>query len=144
MPFPENIFPKLTLSEYSVTSPASTRYNCIAWAAKICHQWWWPDRDHECYWPNQVPREEKLEAFVQAFQTLGFSLCENGALEPGFEKIAIYTKSPDQPTHAARQLESGKWTSKLGYNIDIEHTIDGLTGSAYGNAIHFMKRPTNK
>jgi hypothetical protein len=141
MPFPENTFPNLGSSGYIITSPQSITYNCIAWAANIDYQWWWPDRDYLCYWPDQVPREEKLEAFIKAFQKLGYSLCSEGSLEPGFEKIAVYADPSGRPTHAARQLRSGKWTSKLGYDIDIEHAVDGLTGTEYGNFIQFMKRP---
>ena len=31
-------------------------------------------------------------------------------LEPGFEKIALYADNSGKPTHAARQLDNGRWT----------------------------------
>jgi hypothetical protein len=37
-----------------------------------------------------------------------------------------------EPTHAARQLPNGKWTSKLGRWQDIEYELDGLVGKMYG------------
>jgi len=64
--------------------------------------------------------------FIGAFETLVFSLCQEAEYEIGFEKIAIHVDSKGKPTHAARQLISGLWTSKLGEFVDIEHPIDGL------------------
>lgn len=51
-----------------------------------------------------------------------------------------------EPTHAARQLPSGAWTSKLGEWEDIEHdTLEALEGSegrgeAYGRVALILKR----
>ena len=58
----------------------------------------------------------------------------------GSKKIAIY-QSGGLPTHAARQLPDGQWTSKLGRNIDISHTLPGLEGPEYGQVAVFMRRP---
>ena len=92
------------------------------------------------YWPKDVAREETVAAFVKAYETLGCTTCENSDVEPGFEKIAIFTKPAGTPTHAARQLPTGKWTSKLGNRHDIEHDLRGVEGRDYGNAKVFMKR----
>lgn len=44
-------------------------------------------------------------------------------------------------THAARQLEDGRWTSKIGAHQDLEHiTLDCLLGDEYGQTVHVMKR----
>jgi hypothetical protein len=41
----------------------------------------------------------------------------------------------------ARQLSTGKWTSKLGRDMDIEHdSPEVLNGPAYGEASIFMKK----
>jgi hypothetical protein len=45
------------------------------------------------------------------------------------------------PTHAARQLDNGRWTSKLGELEDIEHSLRDLEGAAYGTVVQVMKRP---
>jgi hypothetical protein len=87
-----------------------------------------------------------MEAFVEAFQTLGYELCLNGSLEVGVEKIAIFGKKqsnePAIPTHAALQLSSGEWTSKLGPFEDIVHReIDSVDGPVYGRARIYMSRP---
>jgi len=95
---------------------------------------------NQSYWPPDAAREVTLQAFEQAYGTLGFEKCDTGGLESGFEKIAIYTKS-SAPTHAARQLPDGCWTSKLGRCEDIQHdTISGVEGHEYGTVSAFMKR----
>jgi len=115
------------------------RYNCLSWAGGETRRKWWPDPTNIGYWPKGVPRIETLDAFVSAYGTLGYGKCENDSLEPGFEKIALFTKRyPDgtRPTHAARQLPSGRWTSKLGDCEDIEHEdLEVLHGPAYGMAV---------
>jgi hypothetical protein len=68
--------------------------------------------------------------------------CEDGRLESGFEKIALFALE-GLPKHAARQLQSGRWTSKLGRLEDIEHTLDDLTGALYGSVALVMKRPVS-
>src|SRR3989442_11379407 len=110
--------PALTADKYRVTSTASWEYNCIAWVAGVTDAWWWPVPGR--YWPADVPREETLAAFLAAFAALGYAPCPTADLEPGIEKIALYAVE-DTPTHAARQLPTGWWTSKLGPSIDIDH-----------------------
>jgi len=95
-----------------------------------------------------VRREETMAAFVEAYETLGYKLCFDERLEQGIEKIALYgIEQPDKtilPTHAARQLESGEWTSKLGDFEDISHkTLDDLNGLVYGRMICCMARRRN-
>jgi hypothetical protein len=88
-----------------------------------------------------VPRDETLQSFVLAFNTLGYTSCDDGKLEHGFEKVAIYADDAGTPTHMARQLLSGIWISKCGGLEDIEHeTLDALEGPIYGTAVQFLKR----
>lgn len=137
-------FPRLNPDRYRITSPATKRYNCVAWAAGENTFWWWPNP--YSYWPRRVPRQEHVTAFVCAFETLGYTRCGDGTLEHEFEKIALFGKTCDsgviKPTHAARQLESGRWTSKLGRDEDIEHLCpEDLNGPGYGEVVQFMRRP---
>ncbi len=115
-------FPNLQQHDWSITSDRTTRHNCIAFAAGVTHIKWWPTLipDPDWYWPPGVPREATLKNFVLAFRTLGYRVCEAGNLEEGYAKIVIYTKD-DTPTHAAIQVPSGAWRSKLGDWEDIEH-----------------------
>ena len=138
--FLENLFPKLANTSYEITSPQDTNYNCIAWAANDNSNAWWPDLFNQYYWPEKIPREKSLQAFIDAYQTLGYSVCNNGDVEQGFEKIALY-EDLSGPSHAARQFSDGTWTSKLGDYEDINHVIDALEGKEYGRIVQFLKRP---
>lgn len=121
-------------------SAATHMYNCIAWAATDTSAWWEPDPFFQYYWPEGVKRDYTLDAYISAFHTVGFEVCDDAAPEPGMEKIVIYVRN-GQPTHASRRLQNGNWTSKLGDFEDIEHIeLDCLNGPLYGSAHTYMKR----
>src|SRR5260370_5589590 len=114
-----------------------TSTNCIAWAAGDTTDWWWPDEadnPDSAYWPPGAPRVESLEAFRLAFATLGYVVCDHDHVETRYEKIALFSQA-GVPKHAARQLLSGRWTSKLGPMEDIEHALPDLTGMVYGSVV---------
>ena len=136
----EDIFPGLKGQPYQVTSPPDYRYNCIAFAAGDSSNWWWPDRAAEDTWPAVVPRVETIEAFRDAFATLGYVPCDDDQQEPGYEKVALFALG-GVPKHASRQLPNGRWVSKLGLSEDIEHALHDLTGTEYGDVVFVMKRP---
>ncbi len=135
----EAAFPGLEGSGYAVTSPATVAYNCIGWAAGESDRWWWPDPAGVSYWPDRVVREETLAAFMAAFATIGFATAANSDFEANVDKIAIYARS-GLPTHAARQLANGRWTSKLGQAEDIEHELTDLAGTIYGAVAVILAR----
>lgn len=124
-------YPNLAKTDYNVTSPKSQEYNCFAWAAGDQERWWQPTPEDQFYWVENVLMEETLSAYVHAYKTLGYEPCEDSSLESGYTKIVLYINTEDIPTHAARQLESGLWTSKIGALEDIEHELDGLIGEKY-------------
>lgn len=137
----EEAFPGLSEHGYAATSPPDSHYNCIAWAAGDARNWWWPSQDaRKEFWPIGIVRERTLDVFVAAFATLGYEVCGDEGLEPGFEKIALFTDAKDRPTHAARQLVNGRWSSKLGKAEDIEHDLHALEGTTYGKVARIMKR----
>jgi hypothetical protein len=128
----------LTADNYRITSPASWEYNCIAWAVGLATAWWWPAPGR--YWPPDVPHEETIEAFVAALATQRFLPCPTAAMEAGLEKIALYALE-GVPTHAARQLLDGWWTSKLGPSFDIEHADpEVVAGGVYGRPMAYLCR----
>jgi len=135
--FPE--FPLLDDANSIRTSEATTQYNCIAWAAGDNTRKWWPHRLG--YWPPEALMVETIAAFNAAFASLGYAPCANGDRERGWQKVALYTDAEGTPTHMARQLEDGTWTSKLGNDIDITHTtVDALHGDAYGTCVGYLRR----
>lgn len=86
-----------------------------------------------------------IEAFIGAYATVGYSQCANGAVEAGIEKVALFAIQTGNgliPTHAARQLETGEWTSKLGRFEDICHPmLEAVNGPTYGQPICYLSRP---
>ena len=141
-------FPHLDRGNSRITSPCHKRYNCIAWAVGVNTKWLWPSLTPSAkwiHWPDGAPGEITIEAFVKAFESYGYTKCENSDLEAHYQKIALYAiKEPDgteKPTHAARQLENGLWTSKIGRLEDIEHNeLDDVSGPLYGRPVLFMKK----
>ena len=134
-------FPNLTPQNHQIKSEETRNYNCLAWAAGEADRRWEPDIMEQWYWPDGVERDQTIKAFVKAYMTLGYERCPDGRLEPGFEKIAIYAFEDGTATHAARQLSSGVWTSKLGDFEDIDHeTLDCLIGPQYGKPVAYLRR----
>lgn len=144
----EAMFPNLVRGQYHVTSEETPEYNCIAHAAEKNDNWWWPD-DAPAYWPEGLEKAETLDGFVLAYETVGFKTCptQSRELEPNVVKVAIYVDQDGVPTHAARQIPGGAWTSKLGDWEDIQHqTLEAMEAGAdptlgYGKVALIMRRP---
>lgn len=132
-------FPRLTPTNHRETSPATPAYNCVAWAAEDTGRWWQPG----VHWiPVDWPANDfGIGALERVFQSLGYADCSmDDSQEPGLTKVALYG-SGFLYTHAARQLTNGKWTSKLGKSVDIEHdSPDVVAGGLYGEVVQVMKR----
>lgn len=142
----EGAFPKLKGTPYSVESPVDSAYNCIAYAAGDTGRWWWPldPLPAGWYWPlaDSEGRQCTLRAFERAFALEGYERCQSAEAEERYEKVVIYTDSLGAPKHAARQLDDGRWVSKLGRDVDIFHeTPEALEGHDYGRPALYMKRP---
>lgn len=127
-----------------IKSGETIDYNCIAWAAGEDNRWWEPDPMQNYYWPPQAPRLYTLDAVIKAYESIGFAVCQDGTLEAGFIKIALFVDAHTIPTHAARLLPNGKWTSKCGNWEDIEHDLTEVCRSPlnYGSIACYMKKPT--
>jgi hypothetical protein len=136
-------FPLLSRLNCAKTSEADPEYNCIAHAADDQSQYWWPDQDGDGYWPQGIARAETIEAFIAAFGAIGYipDPSNDPSLDAGVEKVAIYALG-DEPTHAAKQLSDGRWTSKLGAQEDISHDWGALDGPCYGRAVRVLRRET--
>jgi hypothetical protein len=138
----EEKFTHLKKEGYRKKSEQTSLYNCIAFAVGDMENWWWPDQGFLCFWPRGVARKVTLKSFIEAFETMGYQVCDDSSLESSFEKVAIYVDDNNEPTHAARQTRKGKWISKIGDFEDIEHeTLKALEDTDYGKVSQFMKRP---
>jgi hypothetical protein len=65
-------FPRLGTTQFRVTSPRTSTYNCAGWAAGDDQRWWSHEEFELYYWPEGAPREGTVEAWTAAFATLGF------------------------------------------------------------------------
>ena len=99
------------------------------------------------HWPAELACNDRLATIEAALRLEGFESCEDGTLVDGIEKVALFADGA-QFTHTARQLPSGRWTSKLGDYCDIEHDLEDLvrirSANAefrYGEIVAFMRRP---
>lgn len=140
MTFENPKFPNSRIDPFLLTSPQTPIYNCIAWAYGVIDKWYWPDTSGIYYWPDNIPREERIDSFIELFESIGYKICDDGELEEKFQKIAIYADNLSNPTHSARQLKNGLWTSKLGQSFDVTHTIYSMSDGFYGSVSVFMKR----
>lgn len=132
-------FPNLDADGGTVIDPPDPAYNCVAWAVRVTDAVWWP-ADPDGYWPPGVPDELTLTAVVAALATAGYAPCDDGRFEPGFEKAAVYARN-GVPTHVARQLADGRWSSKLGRDCTVGHaTPAGVEGPVYGSVVAYLRR----
>lgn len=146
----EQDYPNLKKSKWKPKSPRTNRYQCIAWAACDTRRRWWPVGDPPVtYWPPNVPAEETVDCFIQAFATIGFKPCESDDYELGFQKVALFVDNDGIPSHMVRQHLLGiGWLSKLGDWEDIYHprlsNLEGRTHpeptQGYGTVQQILKR----
>jgi hypothetical protein len=137
----ENIAPRLTNERYKITSVESEAYNCIGWALYDTKQWWWHTPKYGCYWPPGILRNNDRDTVAKIFEIHGYQQCDSPGAESGFEKIALYEHPEFGIEHVARQLQTGRWTSKVGEWEDIEHdNAKSLEGIEYGSVALYMKR----
>lgn len=139
------LFPGLRDSTFKITSPPDSTYNCVAWVIGTTNEWWEP-RYREGTWPDHIPQERTVAATILALASVGYEECDDGLIEENAEKVAIYGVG-SQFLHVAKQLPSGRWSSKLGRAWDIEHELEALTSAAnqggavqYGEIVAYMWR----
>ncbi len=133
-------FPNATPETLIEKSPATSEYNCIAWTLGEEHLWW--DTVPGYFWPRRIPKPASvIQNVVEMYNAQGFIECQSADLEPGIEKIVLYSES-GKFRHAAFQLESGRWTSKMGPYEDVVHsTAETLLGDELEKIERIMMRP---
>ena len=140
--------PHLESCSFEVKSPTDRSYNCIAWVAGDTTKIWSPAVAvggrmlGGYYWPD-VPKLPTVTAVEAVFERQGYTRTDVGdtAVESGVEKIAIFGyDAMGLLTHAARQCASGRWSSKMGDNADIEHTLRDIEGGIFGEVRSLMRK----
>ena len=127
---------------YEDKSQPTIDYNCLAWALGI--NWTRYDPEPRCagyYWLPGIEREWSLKAIRKIIERHDYLQCAEPNLEEGYEKVVFYVDEAGVPQHFARQLPTGKWTSKMGDLNDIEHdTLEALSTPDYGAPTLVFKR----
>lgn len=131
------------VGKYKRTSDPSIKYNCLAHAVGV--DWGWfepPNHLPGYYWPPGIDAEWNDKTIKEVLSRFGYKeLADGSDLEEGYDKIAVYGDT-EGPTHFARQLPNGSWSSKLGELIDVQHdTLECLFGADhYGEILYYVKR----
>ena len=136
------IFPGIA-GKFRKTSSNDANYNCLTWALGRSDIWLSPVVRIPPYsWPPGIPEEWSVAAIREIFVREGYTEeTDSVELEDGWEKVAFFIENNGDPTHFSRQLPNGKWTSKLGGLIDIEHNnLKCLEGPHYGRQGLILKR----
>jgi hypothetical protein len=138
--------PHLRGADYSIESCSTLDYNCLAWAMGDCSQPWSPALQGGYYWPLDLPVGlPVVEVVVGLFRREGYDVCNDSALVPGAQKVALYADGFREVHHVARQLPTGRWASKLGDLADIEHaTPEVIECDLYGRVVMILCRPINR
>lgn len=153
-------FPRLKDDEtFTIESPETSGYNCIAWAMGFDDRWvdYIDDHSPKKWWPSGVARDWSPDTLIAAFEAVGFEPCGmDDSIEEGYDKAALYKVNPFyEPVskewksegwcHAARIVEQGVYHSKIGPSFDVRHRSgDIFTGTSYGEVYQIMRRSQDK
>jgi hypothetical protein len=134
-------FPNATSETLIETSPATNDYNCIAWTLGKTNAWYDSTPGYTWPWSHRDRMfASAITSIVELYRREGFLECQSLELEPGFEKVAIYS-TEGRFKHAALQLVNGEWTSKMGPFEDVQHaTAETLIGPELETIARVMKR----
>ncbi len=124
-------YPNLAHSGYEIKGSATRQYNCANLADNERWRWIQPTRS--------------TKGLIRYFERKNWSVCEDGELREGYFKLAIYVNVYGEWRHIAVRQTNGKWLSKLGEGVLIEHNtlaaLEGFSESAYGIVKIYMERP---
>ena len=142
------LFPDLQQDAgFKITSYEDINYNCIAWALLYTNRWVQPPNTYygldgvHYFWPDGINKTNDIGSLVELFELKGYTVCNSAVHEVGYRKVALYCDTKNRMTHAARQLPSGLWTSKIGQDHDIAHTKpEGVENNSYGKVAFIMKK----
>lgn len=136
----EKWFPKMVGKNFNFYEPDNKfDFNCLSFSLDM-DTWIWTNEN----WPKDIPNNLGILSFKLLFEQKGYRNCDNSNYEDGYEKIAIYSKDGNTPSHVSKQT-SGIWKSKTGKYI-IEHELEWLSGNSsdtYGDVVIIMKKLKN-
>jgi hypothetical protein len=124
----KRIFPRLKTEDFEVIGGDSPFHNCVGDVLNTLGQ--------------SIPDPaRRLQSAVNFFEKKGWGVCENGDLELGLEKLAIYVDTLGRWTHVCLGMPDGRWRHKCGLRGRIlTQSARSLEGQLYGTCLHFMMR----
>jgi len=133
--------------DWSAASDPVGTYNCFGFALGY-NQWWEPPvfideliANEEAIWPLGLSESLDIDNYIAAARTERFYVSQDAMWEESCDTIMLYFTTNDRKfQHAARQVSSGVWSSKLGTGSDITHAIDGIDRIDFGTGRIYMKR----
>jgi len=128
-------YPRLVDSDWCVTGPATSTYNCIAWTIGVTSRWVWDEVDTAGDGNGDV----SVADFDAFYDRHGLKPVQNQT--PTDAEVALFGNSTG-PTHAARRSSQAcdgtpMFESKRGENIRILHQVSQLEGGFYGDIVKF-------
>ena len=141
-------FPNLaTDPNFTINSPQTIGYNCIAWAMGFNGRWVQSVNTagltidlKYVWWPPEVPQSQKPDALIEAFKKLGFELYNSWEYDNRYDIAVLYANNGEW-THASRLIGTNLEHSKFGESWDAIHSSGVFHGSMYGDAYAIMRRP---
>lgn len=133
--------------QFVVTSKETPIYNCIAWAMGFTDRWVdvvdRTDIDvrsgNFTWWPSGVEQSFRPKALKEAFEAVGFEVCESSDYEADYDKSVLYCMNGIW-THASRILSDVEEHSKFGESWNAHHGRNKFSGSIYGEPFCCMRR----
>lgn len=149
------LWPNSRNKPLKIKSPITPKYNCVAYSLNR-EDIWYESIDNDdirnglcvllqrsIIWPEALSKGILINNYLELYKLNGFEKVNDLdiSVEVGYVKIAIYGNTEQVFTHVCRQMEDGKWVSKLGSFQDVEHDdLEVLEGSHYGKVMVVMKK----
>ena len=144
-------FPNISPSAEIISYP-DRRYNCVMHALGGKSFYIQPIPKQYCpvipgqygekfFWPTDFPFDFSVETMIEFFKLFKYEICEDDSYSLKFRKLAIFADKANDFKHVALQFGPDIWTSKLGYENILKHSLADISGGTYGNVYCFMRRP---
>lgn len=131
-------FPNSIIEPFSITSPETSQYNCVAWVLGDTEHWWEADEDY--LWLDNLNFDNTLSTMQSFFQNFGFEAVNKTNFKNGIEKIALFSEDGIYCSHVAKQISPKLWTSKLGISYDVSHSLISMEKGIYGDVVMILQK----
>ena len=131
---------------FKIVEQDDINFNCIAHSLGIRNMSIWPAKLELWVWDKSLPYINTINNFVNLYRKFNYEICEDSSWEPDYDKIALYISilsCRNTVSHAAKQIDSYWWSSKMGGDELFEHDLEAIENKNVGTKYVFLKRPKN-